>query len=95
MCLGIKGFTICDESALWILTKRSGKKTYSLVSLLNPSNKENNNGLCLERKSTFFGLFNSDRISIGDCSKSGSKAWEFEFIDQTHVKLSTKGFIKI
>ena len=44
MCLGQNGFTACTEQVLWILTRRPGKKTYSLVSLLTPSH----NGLCLE-----------------------------------------------
>lgn len=87
MCLGPNGFTVCDERALWILTKRAGKKTYSLVSLLNPSYS----GLCLDRKKTFFGLFNSNKIGITSCGKSGAKSWSFEFVDQTHVKLSNKG----
>ena len=86
MCLGPKGFTICDESALWILTKRTGKRTYSLVSLLSPSPE----GLCLERKSSLFGFFPSEKVAIGSCAKSGAKSWEFEFVDQTHVRLSTK-----
>lgn len=87
MCLGPKGFTVCDENALWILTKRTGKKTYSLVSLLNPSSS----GMCLERKSSLFGLLSSDRVSVGSCNSGRAKSWEFEFVDQTHVKLSTKG----
>lgn len=87
MCLGPSGFTICDETALWILTKRKGKKTYSLVSLLNPSA----GGLCMEKKSGFLGLFSSDQLSIGKCSKSNAKSWEFEFVDQQHVKLSSQG----
>jgi hypothetical protein len=87
-CLGPKGFTVCDENALWILTKRTGKKTYSLVSLLNP---QTTGGLCLETKPMLFGLMRTDRVSIGPCSSGRAKSWEFEFIDQTHVKLSTKG----
>ena len=86
-CIGPNGFTVCDERSLWILTKRAGKKTYSLVSLLNPSPS----GMCLERKSWFFGLFGGDKVGMGLCSKTGSKTWEFNFIDNTHVKLSTKG----
>jgi hypothetical protein len=88
MCLGPNGFTTCDENALWILTKRSGKSTYSLVSLLSPSN---NGGLCLQRKLTFLGLMNTDVVSIGSCSRSSAKSWNFEFVDQTHVKLSANG----
>jgi len=88
MCLGPKGFTSCDENALWILTKRAGKKTYSLVSLLGPPT---NGGLCLERKASFFGLIQSERVAIGSCNSNRAKAWEFDFVDQTHVKLSTKG----
>lgn len=88
MCLGPKGFTVCDENALWVLTKRTGKKTYSLVSLLNP---QTTGGLCLETKPMLFGLFRTDRVSIGPCSSGRAKSWEFEFIDQTHVKLSTNG----
>jgi hypothetical protein len=87
-CLGPKDFTVCDENALWILTKRTGKKTYSLVSLLNP---QTTGGLCLETKPMLFGLMRTDRVSIGPCSSGRAKSWEFEFIDQTHVKLSTKG----
>jgi hypothetical protein len=86
-CVGPNGFTVCDERSLWILTKRAGKKTYSLVSLLNPSPY----GMCLERKSQFFGLFGGDKVGMGLCSKSGSKTWEFNFVDNTHIKLSTKG----
>jgi hypothetical protein len=88
MCLGPKGFTVCDENALWILTKRTGKKTYSLVSLLNP---HASGGLCLETKTTFFGLLGTDRVAIGSCNSGRAKSWDFEFIDQTHVKLSNKG----
>ena len=85
MCLGPSGFTVCDERTLWILTRRPGKKTYSLVSLLNPAVKDH----CLERKGGLFG--GSDRVAMGPCKNDGAKSWEFEFVDQTHVKLSTKG----
>ena len=86
-CLGPNGFTVCDERSLWVLTRRAGKKTYSLVSLLNPSPY----GMCLERKYSFFGLFGSDRVGMGLCSQGGSKNWDFNFVDKTHVKISTKG----
>jgi hypothetical protein len=86
-CLGPNGFTVCDERSLWILTKRAGTKTYSLVSLLNPST----HGMCLERKSGFLGLFGGDKIGMGPCSKKGSKVWEFSFVDNKHVKLSSQG----
>lgn len=87
MCLGPAGFTVCDERALWILTRRPGRKTYSLVSLLNPSAT----GMCLERKSKALtlGVLSSDRVSMGACNSGGSKAWDFEFVDNKHVKLST------
>lgn len=88
MCLGPYGFTVCDERALWVLTNRSDrKKTYSLVSLLNPSES----GMCLERKYSFFGLFGNEKVGMGFCSKSGSKNWDFQFIDKVHIKLSTNG----
>jgi hypothetical protein len=83
---GSSGFTICDETALWILTKRVGKKTYSLVSLLNPPDQK---GICLERKTSFLGMLYSDRVSMGNCKSEGSKSWMFEFVDKTHVKLSS------
>lgn len=86
MCLGPDGFTNCDERALWILTKRPGKKTYSLVSFLNPSS-----GSCLQRQPSFFGLFSSDKLVSGPCSKGNAKNWNFDFIDQNHVKLSNQG----
>ena len=63
------------------------KQTYSLVSLLNPSPY----GMCLERKSTFFGLFKSNKVGMGSCSHGGSKNWKFEFTDRKHVKLSSEG----
>mmetsp|Transcript_34541 Transcript_34541/g.35210 ORF Transcript_34541/g.35210 Transcript_34541/m.35210 type:complete len:290 (-) Transcript_34541:197-1066(-) len=85
MCLGPDGFTLCNELALWILTKRQGKKTYSLVSLMNP----NQNQMCLERKSSLLGLIGTDRVGMGPCSTSSAKSWLFEFIDSKHVKLST------
>jgi hypothetical protein len=86
-CLSPDGFTICDEGALWILTKRAGKKTFSLVSLLHPQTQSN----CLQRKSSLFGLLKSDKVEVGPCGKSNSKLWTFEFVDQTHVKLSNEG----
>ena len=89
MCLGPDGFTMCNENALWILTKRPGGKVpkYSLVSLLNPNPK----GICLERKTSFFGLFGTDRLGMGACDKRGAKSWGFEFLDAKHVKLSVQG----
>jgi hypothetical protein len=57
------------------------------VSLLNPSPY----GMCLERKSSFFGWFKNSKVGIGLCSKSGSKNWDFEFTDSKHVKLSSQG----
>ena len=85
-CLGPHGFTVCDERALWVLTRRVGarKGLYSLVSLLNP----NKDGLCLQKKSRAFGLLSSDKIGVGSCRKKAAKAWEFEFVDQTFVRLS-------
>ena len=88
MCLGPNGFTVCDENALWILTKRTGRKTYSLVSLLNP---HTSNGLCLQTKSMFFGLIGTDRVAMGSCNSGRAKSWDFEFVDHTHVKLSITG----
>lgn len=87
MCLGPNGFTMCNENALWILTKRTGKTTYSLVSLFNPDT----NQMCLERKSSFLGLFGSDRIGMGVCKNKAAKSWVFEFLDSKHVKLSIQG----
>lgn len=87
-CLGPHGFTVCDERSLWILTRRADrKKTYSLVSLLNPSPY----GMCLERKSSLFGLIGTENVDMGLCSKGGSKNWQFEFADNKHIQLSTQG----
>jgi hypothetical protein len=86
-CLSPDGFTICDENALWILTKRAGKKTFSLVSLLHPQTQSN----CLQRKSALFGLIKTEKVGVGPCRKLTSKTWMFEFVDQTHVKLSNEG----
>lgn len=88
MCLGPDGFTICNENALWILTKRPGKTPkYSLVSLLNPSAT----GICLERKRSWFGLFGTDKLGMGQCNNGGAKSWGFEFIDAKHVRLTVQG----
>jgi hypothetical protein len=86
-CLGAEGFTECTEKALWMLTKRKGVKTYSLVSLMNPSQ----HGTCLERKAGFLGLFPTNNVGKGFCSAKGSKRWNFEFVDNKHVKLSSRG----
>ena len=85
-CLGPNGFTVCDERALWILTRRPGKKTYSLVSFLQPNEK----GMCLEHKKGLLGI-GGDNVGMGLCSKDGSMKWDFDFVDKTYVKLSTKG----
>lgn len=45
-------------------------------------------GACLERKSTFLGLLNSDSVGVGSCNKPGSKSWAFNFIDKKHITLS-------
>lgn len=87
MCLGLNGFSQCNENALWILTKRKGRKTYSLVSLMNPSTKE----MCLEKKSSVFGLIGTDNVGMGKCSSRGSQSWVFEFIDAKHIKLTNQG----
>ena len=94
-CLGSVGFGDCNEKALWMLTKRKGLKTYSLVSLMQPTEKI---GGCLQRKKEVawwlgplsFIFRTGDSVGVGSCSTSMSKAWQFEFIDNTHVKLSTK-----
>jgi hypothetical protein len=70
-----------------MLTKRAGKSTYSLVSLLNESPA----GLCLQQKFGRFGLFGTDRIEMGSCGKNSARSWDFEFLDQKHVKLSNNG----
>lgn len=85
-CLGANGFTQCDEGALWLLTKREGKKTYSLVSFLNPSQS-----ICLQRQTTLLGFITTDQLTLGPCSKNSAKSWDWEFVDQTHVKLSNGG----
>jgi hypothetical protein len=84
-CLGPEGFTICDEHALWIWTRRNGKTSNSLVSFLNPHKA------CLQRQPTFFGLLNGDKLITGSCSKSSAKGWEFEFLDKQTVQLTNKG----
>jgi hypothetical protein len=89
MCLGPNGFTLCDERALWILTKRDGVKQgrYSLVSLLNDAAP----GPCLQRKTSFLGLWPSKHVGMGSCKSKSAKSWEFEFTDQSFVRLSLDG----
>lgn len=79
---------MCTESALWVLTKRPGRSTYSLVSLLD----ESPSGLCLMQKYSRLGLFRTEQLRMGPCSKDSAKSWEFEFLDQKHIKLANKGY---
>lgn len=86
MCLGPKGFTLCDEGALWMLTKRPPlENTYSLVSFLYPSKK----GLCLQRATKYFGFIKTDTLALGSCTTATAKGWGFDFVGtESHVKLS-------
>lgn len=84
-CLGPKGFTICDETSIWILTKRPESKWYTLASLFNP----NEQGLCLEVKSGWFG---GKFVGMGSCARKGSKLWEFDFVGSDNVKLHSGGY---
>ena len=87
-CLGPYGFTICDERALWVLNRRVDReKTFSLATFLPP----NTGGICLERKTALFGLIGLSSVGLGKCTKRSSKNWEFEFVNKTMVRLSTKG----
>ena len=86
-CLGPNGFTVCNEDALWILTKRSGKTTYSLVSLLNESPA----GLCLQQKYGRLSIFSTDSVIMGSCTTKSAKSWDFDFLDQGDViKVDTR-----
>lgn len=85
-CLGPRGFTACDENALWILTKRAGKSTYSLVSLLAPSQN-----VCFQSKARLFGILSTDQLLLGSCAKTSAQTWDWAFIDQSHVRLSNRG----
>jgi hypothetical protein len=86
MCLGPNGFTVCDENALWLLTRRTGKKTYSLVSFLHPQTTA-----CLTKQTSFFGLLGSDKLTLGSCNSNAAKGWKWDFVDQSHIKLSNNG----
>lgn len=86
-CLGPNGFVMCDENALWLLTTRPGRKTYSLLSLLAPSQN-----ICLQRKTTFFGLIHTDQLVSGSCNTKSAKSWSWDWVDaDDHVKLSNLG----
>ncbi|RYG96243.1 hypothetical protein EON65_54715 [archaeon] len=84
MCLGPKGFTNCDEGALWILTTRVGKSTYSLVSFQHPKEQT-----CLTRDS-FLGVFASNNLKLGNCGSNHAKSWQWEFVED-YVRLSNGG----
>ena len=84
-CLGPNGFTVCDETSIWILTKRPDSKWYSLVSLFN----SNEQGLCLEVKSGWLG---GKYVGMGSCARKGSKLWEFDFVGSDNVKLHSGGY---
>jgi hypothetical protein len=85
MCLSPHGFVTCDENALWLLTTRSGRNTYSLVSFLNPSSN-----ICLQRKTKLFGLLNTDQLIVGSCNTASAKSWQWEWSDD-NVKLTNLG----
>jgi hypothetical protein len=78
-CLGSQGFSICDESAVWIITPRAGAKNYSFVSLFSSSRK----GLCLEVKKKWFGQIQRS-VGLGSCSSKSSKNWNFQFTSDSN-----------
>jgi hypothetical protein len=80
-CLGMNGFTICDESAVWIITPRTGTKNYSFVSLFSSTNR----GPCLDVKKGWLSRVPS--VSPGSCSSKSSKNWNFQFTRSDRLKL--------
>lgn len=83
-CLGLKGFTYCNENALWLLVDRPETKKYSLVPFINPSE----GGICLEAVSK---MFRTAKINMGSCASSGSKKWSYEFLNKDDIKLVSQG----
>jgi hypothetical protein len=80
-CLGVNGFSICDESAVWIITPRTGTKNYSFVSLFSPSRR----GLCLEVRKRW--LDHLPSVGLGSCASKSSKNWNFQFTGTDSLKL--------
>ena len=83
-CLGTKGFTFCNENALWLLIERPETKKYSLVPFLTPSQ----DGLCLEAVSK---MFRSPGVVMGSCRSGGSKHWVYEFLNKNDIQLISQG----
>ena len=83
-CLGTKGFTFCNENALWLLIERSQTQKYSLVPFLNPSE----DGLCLEAVSK---MFRRSNLGMGSCRNSGSKQWVYEFLNKNDIRMNALG----
>lgn len=87
-CVGPQGFSVCDESAVWILTPRMGSKNYSFVTLFASSSK----GLCLDLKKRWFGDITS--IGLGSCGSRSAKDWNFQLIGSEGIIL-THGDVRL
>ena len=83
-CLGMNGFTFCNENSLWLLLPRPETSKFSLVPFINPSE----DGLCLEVVSKWF---RSKKLKMGSCTHSGSKKWNYEFVNASDIKMSSQG----
>lgn len=83
-CLGSRGFTFCNENALWLLIDRPETSKYSLVPFLGP----NPGGFCLQVMSK---LFRRAELTMGPCRHQGSKEWSYEFLDKQNIKLMSRG----
>lgn len=84
-CIGAQGFSICDESAVWILTPRTGSKNYSLVSLFGASSK----GLCLDLKKKWFD--DLILVELGSCASKNAKNWNFQLMSSEGMVLTNGG----
>lgn len=75
-CLGPDGFVPCDESALWILTRRDFQEDkYSLLNIFHRGFD-----VCLDYKVKWF---RKNVLALSSCKHKGTKLWEFDFLNAT------------
>lgn len=86
LCLGLTGFTICDEQSLWILSRNKNTNKFSLINLFANDYKK----LCLgySKKYFSFGKNNSIQTVPSKYSSETSNSWEWIFVSDNLVKLS-------
>ena len=84
-CLNSYGFSLCDETAVWILIQRSESHLYSLINLFSSNEK----GICLGLQRRYF---QKEIIELGSCKIKSSQNWDFQFINSNMMVILNGNF---